>query len=205
MAYMAEEKTRRAAEEVAELEGIVEIVGQMTKQEAVVEHEAVSAELQGGVQDRAVHVGVAAEHEAAMAELQGMVQDMAVNVATVQSQTERVDQGTRPFATEVGTAMKAVQDRMLAMEKQVQEMEEQERASKTELQGRAAGAAAEHEAAMAELQGRMRDLEESAMIVHRQTQEIDEGTRSVTEVHGCKRAGGDHRERAPDGQAGGNE
>ena len=59
---------------------------------------------------------------------------MAVNVAAVQSQTERVDQWARALATEVGAAMKAAQDRVLAMEKQVQEMEKQERASKTELQ-----------------------------------------------------------------------
>ena len=102
-------------------------MSQMTKQEAVAEHEAASVELQGGVQDRAM--GVAAEHEAAMAALlpplHGMVQDTAANVATVQSQTERVDQGTRSFATEVRTAMTTVQDIMLAMEKQVQEMEEQ--------------------------------------------------------------------------------
>ena len=97
----------------AELERITEIVGQMTNQEAVAEHreaaaehEAASTELQGRVQD--IAVGVAAEHEAAVAELHGMVQDMAVNVATVQSQTERVDQGTRSFATEVGTAMNRI-------------------------------------------------------------------------------------------------
>ena len=44
--------------------------------------------------------------------------------------------------------MKAVQDRVLAMEKQVQEIEEQERASKSELQGKVQDGAA----AMAKLQ-----------------------------------------------------
>ena len=46
------------------------------------------------------------------------------------------------------------------MEKQVQEMQEQERASETELQDRAPSVAAGYHAAMAELQGRMWVMEE---------------------------------------------